>query len=134
MLTSIYMVGFGIGSPLFGVACDRVGRRKTYLVTLAGTAASLVGSAMATGYAGYAVMRLLTGMFIMGCGLASFSLCSEFIGKSKRGPYMVAAQLFRTFGEILLAAVAVAVKDWRQQTLVLALFTLPSVVGAAAIL
>ena len=134
LLTSLYFVGFGIGSPLFGAACDWIGRRKTYIATLAGTAVSLVGSTMPTGYAAYAALRLLTGMFAMGWVLASYSLCSEFIGKGKRGPYMLGAQLFRTLGEILLAAVAVAVKDWREQTLVLAVFMLPSVVGAVTIL
>ena len=92
---AVTLIGRPLGALIFGYFGDRLGRRKTTLVSVGGFAVVTSLIALLPGYAawgGFAiaaliVLRLLDGIFIGGAYTAANPLAMEYSPKDKRGLY-----------------------------------------------
>src|SRR6516162_11059671 len=90
---AVALIGRPLGALVFGYFGDRLGRRQTTLVSVAGFAVVTLLIALLPGYevwGGFAiaaliVLRLLDGIFIGGAYTAANPLAMEYSPKHKRG-------------------------------------------------
>ncbi|MGG0935645.1 MFS transporter [Brevibacillus centrosporus] len=87
------LIGRPIGSMIFGYYGDKIGRRKTTLVSILGIAVSTLLIALLPGYAAWglggiitmAILRLFAGIFMGGEYTSANPLAMEYAPKQKRG-------------------------------------------------
>ena len=92
---AVALIGRPLGAPIFGYFGDRLGRRQTTLVSVAGFAVVTLLIALLPGYeawgsfaiAALIVLQLLDGIFIGGAYTAANPLAMEYSPKDKRGLY-----------------------------------------------
>ena len=82
---SVFMTGVMTGAVALGPLSDKLGRKRTMLVTFTAMLMANAWSGMAPNFKVYCLMRFLTGFFESGALLAGFVLMNELIGASKRG-------------------------------------------------
>eukprot|EP00047_Mylnosiga_fluctuans_P022919 m.129228 g.129228 ORF g.129228 m.129228 type:complete len:514 (-) comp9427_c0_seq1:227-1768(-) len=118
--------GMLMGSGVFGVLADRLGRKPIYHLTLLGSFACAVLSAGVTSFAQYIVVRVCAGFFLGGVQTVIFVLMTEFVGPGWRGFIGTFTMAFFTLGEVGLAALAALAPSWRVLLLLACLAFLPS--------
>ena len=121
-----FLPGWFLGAALMGAASDRYGRRPALLASLVVSVLSTLGSAVAPGFATYALARTLMGFAYGGTGVVSYVLGCELMPADWLS--IIGVGFFNVYfvlGEAGIVAVAVAVKSWRLLT---------GVVGAQALL
>ncbi|WP_221175999.1 MFS transporter [Brevibacillus fluminis] len=87
------LIGRPVGSMIFGYFGDKIGRRKTTLVSILGIAVSTLLIALLPGYAAWglggivtmAILRLVAGIFMGGEYTSANPLAMEYAPKRKRG-------------------------------------------------
>ena len=114
--TSLMMVGFAIGSLIFGPWSDRSGQRKKPL--LVGTCLSLVGFALLASGATFASLWLT--VFVLwligisaGAMVISFAYGKDLVGGQKTATITSIVNLSVTLGAIGLQPLFGAILDWR---------------------
>jgi MFS family permease len=73
-----------VGAGIFGVLCDRWGRRKPLFLSTALIAASMLASLAANSYWAMAALRGVTGIGAAGQAQALFLLAAEPVGPAFR--------------------------------------------------
>jgi len=121
LLSSIGLLGMGIGAALSGMAADRFGRRKVIMVTLLiyGLASAL--SAFSVNYDMLIILRFITGFGLGGELPAASTLVSEFSPTRIRGRNVVILESFWAWGWIVASLVAyllIPEFGWRSALLV----------------
>jgi MFS family permease len=114
--TSLMMVGFAIGSLIFGPWSDRSGRRKKPL--LVGTSLSLVGFALlATGATFWSLWVTVLVLWLIGLSagsmVISFAYGKDLVGGQKTATITSIVNLSVTLGAIGLQPLFGAILDWR---------------------
>ena len=92
---AVSLIGRPIGAVIFGHFGDRLGRRQTTLVSVAGFGIATLAIALLPGYAVWGeasivalvILRLIDGIFIGGEYTAANPLAMEYCPKDKRGLY-----------------------------------------------
>jgi MFS family permease len=92
---AVSLIGRPLGALIFGHFGDRVGRRQTTLISVAGFGIATLSIAALPGYAAWGegaiaaliLLRLLNGIFIGGEYTAANPLAMEYSPKDKRGLY-----------------------------------------------
>ena len=92
---AVSLIGRPIGAVIFGYFGDRLGRRRTTLVSVAGFGIVTLVIALLPGYAAWGeasisalvILRLVNGIFIGGEYTAANPLAMEYCPKEKRGLY-----------------------------------------------
>ena len=134
LFNSLFMIGLGIGSLIFGILSDYIGRRHSLgiaIVTCSGACAA--GSFMPT-YWSYGICRMIVGIGAEGCFVVAFTISLEIVGvrESVPGlPWVSFATLQGTMMTVPFAlglvmvslAVLVALNEWRDLELALAIFS-----------
>jgi len=123
LFNSFFMIGVGIGSLIFGILSDSIGRRNSIgiAIILCGVASG-AGSLMHD-YVSYAVLRMIVGVGSEGGFLAAFTMAIEIVGVKEHVPGLpwVSYTTFQgimmavpyAFGEVYVSLVVLAVKEWR---------------------
>jgi len=106
LLSSIGMLGMGLGAALSGMAADRWGRRKVIMITLVIYGLSSAVSALSVNYTMLIIMRFLTGFGLGGELPAASTLVSEFSPTRIRGRNVVILESFWAWGWILASLVS----------------------------
>jgi OCT family organic cation transporter-like MFS transporter 4/5 len=75
-----YMFGMLVGSFVFGIISDKIGRRKALLLSAILAGSTSLGSAFIKSYWPYFVMRLLLGISAKGLFMLAFMICVEISG------------------------------------------------------
>ena len=91
LLTSSFTVGYAISGFVLGVACDRIGRRRVLLPSLAVYAVACgIGAVEPTtlGYGGLLAARWLAGLATGGISAAVLSMVSDAVPFQRRGRAM----------------------------------------------
>ncbi|XP_044536488.1 solute carrier family 22 member 20-like [Gracilinanus agilis] len=113
--TALIMLSAGqlAGSLVFGILSDRFGRRTilmctTLMVTITGTCAAFVPT-----FAAYAILRFLTAAALIGANITKNCLTLEWTPIERRVLVNASNVYAYSLGQILLAAWAYLVRDWR---------------------
>ncbi|KAM3606834.1 uncharacterized protein V6R79_024146 [Siganus canaliculatus] len=111
--SSIFFFGVMIGAFAFGYLCDKYGRRPTLLVSYVMATVFGFATAFANSFALFAVLRFLTGFGLIGTGFNSMVLSIEWVDTRHRSLVGVMGSLCWSAGNMLLAAFAFLINDWR---------------------
>uniref|UniRef100_A0AAY4BVX3 Solute carrier family 22 member 6 n=1 Tax=Denticeps clupeoides TaxID=299321 RepID=A0AAY4BVX3_9TELE len=110
---TIFFAGVMCGAVFFGVLSDKYGRKKLLLVSYMATIIFAVISALSNTYVMFSVFRFLTGFGITGISIIGIVLNVEWVDIEHRTLVGVIGSVFWTLGNMLLAAFAYLVTDWR---------------------
>ncbi|XP_048254689.1 solute carrier family 22 member 6-A-like [Haliotis rufescens] len=120
LLQTFYMVGLGVGAVVFPVIADTYGRK--YSLVMAGISAFAVGTVMpfVPQYAAFAALKILQGAAMMGCVIASTSLCLELVPAKQRSTISVIISGGWSVSIVIYAAFAYLARNmsWRIHQLV----------------
>ncbi|XP_053255991.1 putative solute carrier family 22 member 31 [Podarcis raffonei] len=118
-----HLLGWLIGYMAFGSACDRFGRRATFISSLMLSIPLGIAVALAVNYVMLVFTRLLFGALLAGTFLSLYVARLELCDPPHRLAVTMGAGFFWVSGELLLPGLAVACKEWRllQGTIVLGL-------------
>lgn len=84
VLTSLLLIGWGIGGILFGKICDRIGRTKTLLLTMLLYAIGTALCAVAPNIYVLALFRIIASLGIGGEWAAGASMVAEVVPEKRR--------------------------------------------------
>ncbi|KAL2300096.1 hypothetical protein Nmel_012056 [Mimus melanotis] len=108
-----HLLGWTLGSVTAGLACDRFGRRPTFLLSLALAVPVGLGVALAVNFLMVLVARLLFGAALAGAFLALYVARLELCDPPHRLGVTMVAGFFWIAGELLLPGLALLCRDWR---------------------
>ncbi|NXV01705.1 S22AH protein, partial [Cettia cetti] len=108
-----HLLGWALGSVTAGLACDRFGRRPTFLLALALAVPVGLGVALAVNFLMVLVARLLFGAALAGAFLALYVARLELCDPPHRLGVTMVAGFFWMAGELLLPGLALLCRDWR---------------------
>ncbi|NWH39345.1 S22AH protein, partial [Chloropsis hardwickii] len=108
-----HLLGWTLGSVTAGLACDRFGRRPTFLLCLALAVPLGLGVALAVTFLMVLVARLLFGAALAGAFLALYVARLELCDPPHRLGVTMVAGFFWIAGELLLPGLALLCRDWR---------------------
>ncbi|XP_072019580.1 organic cation transporter protein-like [Amphiura filiformis] len=111
-MASIYFAGVLVGSLVFGMISDWIGRYYTYFITVALFLCSNLAVAFSPNIIAYGVFRFLVGMADLPCFLVAFVIGTELVAPSYRTVTGIGAQFFWPVGSMLLALLAFLIRDW----------------------
>ncbi|XP_072231060.1 solute carrier family 22 member 6 [Leuresthes tenuis] len=118
---TVYMGGVLLGALLFGGLSDRYGRRILLLISNLLMAVSGTCAAFSPSFPLFCLFRFGCGMALSGLGLNTFSLIVEWIPTRVRTVTGTVTGYCYTLGQLLLAAIAYYLRDWRWLTLAVSL-------------
>ncbi|TFK03829.1 putative phospholipid-transporting ATPase IIB [Platysternon megacephalum] len=120
-----YLLGWLSGCIALGLACDRFGRRATFVFSLVLAVPLGIGVALALNYMMLLSLRLLLGAALAGTFLSLYVARLELCDPPHRLMVVMVAGFFWVAGELLLPGLAVLCRQWRllqgAVTLILAL-------------
>ncbi|NXR31503.1 S22AH protein, partial [Zosterops hypoxanthus] len=108
-----HLLGWALGSVTAGLACDRFGRRPTFLLSLALAVPVGLGVALAGNFLMVLVARLLFGAALAGAFLALYVARLELCDPPHRLGVTMVGGFFWIAGELLLPGLALLCRDWR---------------------
>lgn len=124
--------GMFVGAWGWGVAADRIGRRRVFLITVLLDAVFGLASALSPNLWVLIVLRFLTGTAIGGTLPVDYAVMAEFLPARARGRFLVYLESFWAVGTIVVALLAWAIipalpeQGWRW---LLAASALPGLLG-----
>ncbi|XP_059242960.1 solute carrier family 22 member 20-like [Mustela nigripes] len=110
---SIYMMGQLVGATVFGIFCDRCGRKTALrsgilLMMAAGTSA-----AFSPNFLAYCMLRFLSGMAMTGIIITSLCLTMEWTPTQRRTLVNIYTMYMITLGQVVLTGLAYLIRPWR---------------------
>ncbi|XP_029139063.1 putative solute carrier family 22 member 31 [Protobothrops mucrosquamatus] len=108
-----HLLGWLVGYAALGAACDRFGRRTTFVLSLVLSVLLGSGVALAVDYLMLVVMRMLFGAVLAGGFLSLYVARLELCDPPHRLTVTMSASFFWVAGQLILPGLAVAVAEWR---------------------
>jgi PHS family inorganic phosphate transporter-like MFS transporter len=114
LLGASALIGAAVGQVIFGFLGDRVGRKRTYAITLGVMAIGAVGSALSGPFAGLGgITVLMLWRFVLGVGVGgdyplSATIMSEYSNVRHRGSLVATVFAMQGFGLLAGAAATLA--------------------------
>ncbi|XP_072019579.1 organic cation transporter protein-like isoform X2 [Amphiura filiformis] len=125
LMASIYFAGLLVGSLVFGMLSDWLGRYYTFFITVALFLCSNLAVAFSPNVIAFGVFRFLVGMANISSYIVAFVIATELVGPSFRTVTGIGMGFYWSFGMMLLALLAFLIPDWFVLQLVL---TLPLII------
>uniref|UniRef100_A0A663FBX6 Solute carrier family 22 member 7 n=1 Tax=Aquila chrysaetos chrysaetos TaxID=223781 RepID=A0A663FBX6_AQUCH len=110
---TFFFIGVTMGAVVFGYLSDRFGRKAMLLLSLVCAVIFGMLSAASVSYSMLAVTRTLTGVALSGVSLIVLPLGMEWVDVEHRTFSGILTSMFWSVGNMLLAAVAYLVREWR---------------------
>ncbi|XP_072036718.1 organic cation transporter protein-like [Amphiura filiformis] len=110
---SVFFAGNLVGSLVFGVLADWLGRSPAMIIALVIWFSSAMGTAFAPDIYTYMTLRFFVSCGSYGTFLASYIIGTEFVGPSARTITGIANQFAFAFGLMSLSVLAYCFRDWR---------------------
>jgi len=114
-------VGILIGAYIWGVASDKIGRRKVFFISSPLLIVFGVGAALSFGIVSFTFFRVCVGINLSGIILSSYVLSLELVGKSARKLVGVVGSFMFGLAYPVLAVLAYYIRNWRLLTLFVSL-------------
>ncbi|XP_042372514.1 solute carrier family 22 member 7-like, partial [Plectropomus leopardus] len=111
--STIFFLGVMMGAVVFGFLSDKYGRRNMLMTSYVATIVFGFSSAFSNSFVVFSVLRFLTGFGLTGVSITSIVICVEWVEPDRRSLIIVIASLAWSVGNMLLAAFAFLVNDWR---------------------
>ncbi|CAM2101201.1 putative solute carrier family 22 member 31 isoform X1 [Caretta caretta] len=108
-----YLLGWLGGCIALGLACDRFGRRATFVFSLVLAVPLGIGVALAVNYLMLLSLRLLLGAALAGTFLSLYVARLELCDPPHRLMVVMVAGFFWVAGKLLLPGLAVLCRQWR---------------------
>ncbi|XP_061889111.1 solute carrier family 22 member 7-like [Entelurus aequoreus] len=112
-LATYFFLGVTLGAILFGYLSDKFGRKRMLVMALAGATTMGVTSAFSNSYIMFALSRALCGAGLSGMSIISTVLGLEWTDVEHRTLMSTGISLAWCVGNMLLALLAYAIRDWR---------------------
>ncbi|XP_072018557.1 organic cation transporter protein-like [Amphiura filiformis] len=112
LMASIYFAGVLVGSLVFGMISDWIGRYYTFFITVALFLCSNLAVAFSPNVIVFGVFRFLVGMAGLSSFIVAFVIGTELVGPSFRTVTGMGIQFFWCSGIMLLALLAFFIQDW----------------------
>ncbi|WAR09240.1 LOW QUALITY PROTEIN: ORCT-like protein, partial [Mya arenaria] len=109
----LFFAGVLVGALFFGILSDKIGRKKTLMVSFLLVIASSIALSWANSYAMFVAMRFLVGAGNSGIFMTGFVIGMEMVGPSKRIWAGVVIEYFFALGLVILAGVGYLLREWR---------------------
>ncbi|CAL1541892.1 unnamed protein product [Lymnaea stagnalis] len=109
----IYMAGVLVGSFVFGLVSDKIGRKKAILMSLVFHSVAAICTAFSPNFPVFAFLRFVTGLGDVGLFMCCFVLAMELVGRKWRAQAGVAIQYFWCAGMFVLVGMAYGIRDWK---------------------
>ncbi|XP_070683838.1 solute carrier family 22 member 7-like isoform X2 [Pempheris klunzingeri] len=110
---TIFFMGVMLGAAVFGYLSDRIGRKRTLLVSYVTTSVFGFASAFSYNFTMFAVMRFFTGCGMSAISIVTMVLCIEWVDIKHRTAVGCLMTLDWSICTALLPVVAYLVNDWR---------------------
>uniref|UniRef100_A0A672L7M8 Solute carrier family 22 member 6-like n=1 Tax=Sinocyclocheilus grahami TaxID=75366 RepID=A0A672L7M8_SINGR len=121
MSQTTYMGGVLVGAVIFGGLSDRFGRHVLLLISNLMMAVGGTCATFSTSFTMCCIFRICCGMALSGLCHCCFSSVVEWIPTRVRTVVGTGTGYFYTAGQLILAAVAYCIRDWRWLTLAVSL-------------
>uniref|UniRef100_A0ABM5EUC1 Solute carrier family 22 member 31 n=1 Tax=Pogona vitticeps TaxID=103695 RepID=A0ABM5EUC1_9SAUR len=108
-----YLLGWLFGFVVFGAACDRFGRRATFVLALMLSIPFGLAVALAVSYIMFVITHLAFGAMLAGTFVSLYIARLELCDPPHRLGVTMTAGFFWVAGELLLPGLAVACREWR---------------------
>ncbi|XP_006901544.1 PREDICTED: solute carrier family 22 member 11 [Elephantulus edwardii] len=110
---SIFMAGLLLGSIMWGVLSDRIGRRRVLVWGILLMAVTGSSTVLAWNLFVYCALRFLTAFLLAGIIMTSGNLTVEWVTTPRRTFFMTAISCSYSTGQVALGGLAFALRDWR---------------------
>lgn len=115
----VFFAGVFVGALLLGALSDKIGRKKTLILSVLGLLASSLAVAWADNFYLFCVLRFIVGFCCAGTFMSAFVLGMEIVGPSKRLWAGIVIEYFFALGLVLLCLVGYLVREWKYNEIVL---------------
>lgn len=116
---SFYMIGFLLGSIIFGHYSDKYGRKPMLLIALVLQIIFGISAGLATNFITHTLSRIFIGISATGFFLIAFVMSMEMVAVNRRLFVGIVILMFFPIGYLLTAFCAYFIKDWRQLQILL---------------
>jgi len=129
---TVFFLGMMLGAALFGKIADKYGRRRVFLITVAGDVLFGLLSAFAPNFTALLFLRFLTGAAVGGTLPVDYVMMAEFLPSKSRGRWLVMMEGFWAVGTVAIALAAWMISlnqiedGWRVMFVITAL---PALIG-----
>lgn len=115
----VFFAGVFVGALLLGALSDKIGRKRTLILSVLGLLASSLAVAWADNFYLFCVLRFIVGFCCAGTFMSAFVLGMEIVGPSKRLWAGIVIEYFFALGLVLLCLVGYLVREWKYNEIVL---------------
>ncbi|XP_058298906.1 solute carrier family 22 member 14 isoform X4 [Hylobates moloch] len=121
----MFMAGLLIGSLIFGLITDKMGRYPAILLSLLGLILFGFGTAFVNSFHLYLLFRFGISQSVVGYAISSISLATEWLVGEHRAHAIILEHCFFAVGSMLLTGIAYSLPHWRLLFLVGGVLVIP---------
>uniref|UniRef100_A0A2K6U2R9 Solute carrier family 22 member 14 n=1 Tax=Saimiri boliviensis boliviensis TaxID=39432 RepID=A0A2K6U2R9_SAIBB len=109
----VFIAGLLIGSLVFGLITDKMGRYPAILLSLLGLIIFGFGTAFVNSFHLYLFFRFAVSQSVVGYSISSISLATEWLMDEHRAHAIILEHCFFAVGTVLLTGIAYSLPHWR---------------------
>ncbi|XP_048767294.2 organic cation transporter protein-like isoform X2 [Ostrea edulis] len=115
----IFFAGVLVGALCLGALSDKIGRKKTLILSILSLLASSLAVSWAANFYVFCVLRFIVGFSCAGLFMSAFVLGMEIVGPSKRMWVGIVIEYFFALGLVLLCLIGYLIREWKYNEITL---------------
>ncbi|XP_054714288.1 organic cation transporter protein-like [Uloborus diversus] len=109
---TLYNVGSIIGTPIYGLLSDRIGRKLVFFITIVVTAVTAISSVLMTDFTAFVVIKTINGSLMPSVFQLPYIIILEIVGPEMRTRMNGIVNCSWTFGLCFLPLIAYLSRSW----------------------